>query len=177
MRKAFYLFKLAGYCLLLFTFHFSLLPSVKAHRFHTSLTVMEYNSEQKSVEITIQLFTQDLVQVLETKHNKRIDLEKTEADNHIFEYLKENFSLDNSVEKPAKLNWVGKELEVDKIYIYLEIPFEGNLEGKRMQNTIFFETFNEQTNIVICKFAQKKADLLFKVGDKIKEIQVGNHEE
>ena len=166
-------FRKFGYCLLLFTFYFLFSTEVKAHRFHTSLTVMEYNSETKNIEISMQLFTHDLVQVLEKRHNKRIELEKKETDALIFDYVSEKFNLNDSDDKFYKLNWVGKELEIDKIFVYLEIPFEGNLEGKKIQNTIFFEAFDEQTNLVILKFEQKKADLLFKVGDKLKEIQVG----
>lgn len=155
-------------------FLFILIPSVYAHKFHTSLTVMNYNSDEKTVEITVQLFTDDLVRVLETKHGKRIDLEKTETDKLILDYLSENLILNDSNGNILKQIWIGKEIEVDKLFVYVEIPFEGSLEGNQMKNTIFFETFEEQTNLVICKFIQKKADLLFKVGDKFKAIQGGS---
>lgn len=168
------IFRLTKALFIIFAFHSFFVTFANAHTFHTSLTVLDYNAETKSVEITMQLFTHDLVQVLEKKHKKRIDLEKKENEQLIFDYLKENFFLRNAEEVSLKLNWVGKELEIDKIYIYLEIPIEGSLEGKKLQNTIFFESFEEQTNLVICKFEQKKADLLFKVGDKLKEIQVDN---
>jgi hypothetical protein len=45
-----------------------------------------------------------------------------------------------------------------------------NLEGFRLKNTLFFESFPEQTNLVVCRYDGKKADLMFKVGDKTKEI-------
>lgn len=176
LSKSLRAFSLAAFSFLLLMTNCFLLPSAEAHKFHTSLMVLENNSDEKLVEVSIQLFTDDLERVLETRHHKRISLDKSsETDKLIFDYLNENIKLNDSDDKPLKINWVGKEFEVDKIYVYLEIPSGESLEGKKMQNSIFFETFDEQTNIVIYKFGQKKADLLFKVGDKFKEIQVGSH--
>jgi hypothetical protein len=166
-------FRFAGVLLVLalFTFHFSLFTA-SAHRYHTSLTRMDYNEKEKTVEISIQLFTHDLVPVLEQKAKKRIDLEKTpEADKLVLDYLNENFVLKNKNGEALPLRWVGKELEVDAVWVYVEIPTPQNPEGANLQNTILFESFPEQTNLVIARFGGKKADLMFKVGDKFKEIR------
>jgi hypothetical protein len=142
------------------------------HRYHTSLTRIDYNSRENTAEISIQLFTHDLITVLETRQGKRIDLEKTpEINKMIVSYLEANLILRDAAGRPAQLRWIGKETSVDITWLYLEIPVTNGLEGKTLQNTIFFETFPEQTNLVICKYEDKKADLLFKIGEKIKEIQ------
>lgn len=159
------------FCILHFTF---CTPVFAVHRYHTSLMRMDYNVQKKTVEISIQLFTHDLVPVLEKRYGKGIDLEKTgEVDKLVLDYLNENFALKNKNGESAKINWVGKEANVDLTYIYVEVPFAESLEGANLQNTIFFESFAEQTNLVICRFEEKKADLLFKVGDSLKEIKVG----
>jgi hypothetical protein len=157
----------------LFTFHFSLFTfPVSAHRYHTSLTRMDYNEKEKLVEITIQLFTHDLVPVLEKRTKKSIELEKTpDIDKIILEYLSQNFILKNKKGEAQSLNWVGKELEVDTAYVYVEILLPEGLEGAALQNTIFFESFAEQTNLVTSRFDGKKSDLLFVAGDKFKEIE------
>ena len=143
-----------------------------AHRYHTSLTRMDYNAKEKLVEVSIQLFTHDLVPVLEKYAKKRIDLDKTpDVDKFIFDYLNQNFILKDKNGEAKKLVWVGKELKVDKAFVYIEIPVEESLEGFSLQNTVFFESFPEQTNLVIARFDEKKADLLFKVGDKSKVIK------
>jgi predicted RNA-binding protein len=165
--------RLLYFYLLLLPFAFCLLPSsTSAHRFHTSLTRIDYNSEQKLFEISIRLFTHDLVPILEEKSGKRIDLEKTpDVDKIIFNYLNENFVLTDMKGETKVLKWVGKEFDVDTVQIYLETPSNENLENYKLKNTIFFESFPEQTNLVICRYDGKKADLMFKVGDKIKEIK------
>lgn len=167
------IFRFAGVWLVLslFAFHFSLFTAF-AHRYHTSLTRMDYNEKEKLVEISIQIFTHDLVPVLEQQAKKRVDLEKTpEVDKLILDYLNENFVLKNKNGETQALRWVGKELEVDSIWVYVEIPSAESLAGANLQNTLFFESFPEQTNLVIALFGGKKADLMFKVGDKFKEIK------
>ncbi len=148
-----------------------LISTVTAHTYHTSLTRIDYNQKEKVAEISIQLFTHDLVPVLERRSKKRVDLEKTpEIDKIILDYLNENFVLKDKEAEAKKLVWVGKEIKTDIIFVYVEVPMEKDLEGMSLQNTIFFESFSEQTNLVIARFNEKKSDLLFKPGDKFKEI-------
>lgn len=156
-----------SFCLLTFT----LPPANALHRYHTSLTRMDYNEKEKLVEVTIQLFTHDLVPTLERRSKKNIDLEKTpDIDKLIFEYVDKNFVLKDRDNKEKKPVWVGKELEVDTVFVYIEIPLADGLSGAQLQNTIFFESFPEQTNLVALRLDGKKSDLLFVAGDKFKEI-------
>jgi hypothetical protein len=165
-------FRILGILLALLPFAFCFLPSAKAHRYHTSLTRMDYNDKEKMVEISVQLFTHDLVPALEQKAKKRVDLEKTpDADKLILAYLNENFVLKNKNGETLALKWVGKELEVDAIWVYLEAASAESFIGANLQNTILFESFHEQTNLVLARFGGKKADLMFRVGDKFKEIR------
>lgn len=141
------------------------------HTFHTSLTRMDYNAKEKNIEISIQLFSHDLVSVLEKQNKTNIDLENTkDVDNLILKYLETNFVLKNKSGDVKKLNWVGKEVTVDTVYVYVETASDVDLSGFTMQNTIFFESFPQQTNLVLAKYGEKKADLFFKPGDKFKEI-------
>lgn len=141
------------------------------HRFHSSLTRIDYNAEQKVYEITIQLFPHDLVPVLEQKSGKRVDLEKTaDIDILIFNYLNENFVLTDKNNAAKPLVWVGKEVEIDSMRVYLETAATENPEGYKLKNTIFLSNFQEQINLVVCRYDGKQADLLFKAGDKLKEI-------
>lgn len=154
------------------TYAFSL-RSVR-HTYHTSLTRIDYNADEKLFEISIQLFAHDLVPLLEKRAGKPISLEqKAEVDPLIQKYLNEQFVLKDKKGKVKVLKWVGKEMDVDSIHIYLETPSKESIENYSLQNTVFFESFREQTNLVICRFENKKADLVFKVGDREKKIVAG----
>ncbi len=158
-----------------FIFAFLLLPfafvCAEAHTYHTSLARMDYNAKDKNIEISIQLFIHDVTPMLERRMKKRVDIAKTAGvDGEIFKYLEENFVFQNKKGEVQKLKWVGKEFENDVIYAYIEIPFEQSLEGVKLQNTIFFESFPQQTNLVIARFGEKKVNLLYKSGDKFKDL-------
>lgn len=134
---------------------------------------MDYNAKDKIIETSMQLFTHDLVPVLEAKNGKHIDLIKTaDIDKLIYNYLSENFKLtdENGMVKTYKM--IGKELDVDTVWVYLEIPAEKSPENLSLQDTIFFDNFPEQTNLVTAHFDDKKVDLLYKVGERIKKIKV-----
>jgi hypothetical protein len=148
------------------------ISAFNSHRYHTSLTRMDYNAKEKIIETSIQLFNHDLVPLLEERTKKKIDLEKTiDIDKLIFSYLSENFVLKDEKGETKKIKWVGKELDVDTAWVYLEISSDKSLDNFSLQNTLFFESFPEQTNLVIARFDDKKSDLLFKVGDKFKAIK------
>lgn len=141
------------------------------HTFHTSLTRIDYNEKDKNIEISIQLFSHDVLAVLEKQNKKSIDLEKSETDQMILKYLESNFVLKDKNGEVKKLNWVGKEVSVDTVYVYVETKSDVEPAGFTLQNSIFFESFDEQTNLVLAKYGGKKADLFFKRGDKSKEIK------
>ncbi|MDQ6788707.1 MAG: hypothetical protein M3033_18035, partial [Acidobacteriota bacterium] len=109
---------------------------------------------------------------LEQRAKKRIDLEKTpDTDKIILDFLNENFILKDKKGEAKKLVWVGKEVQADAVFVYVEAASGEDLEGFNLQNTFFFDFFPEQTNLVIARYNDKKADLLFKAGDKFKEIK------
>lgn len=144
---------------------------VKRHRFHTTLTRIDYNAKEKNFEIVIKLFTHDLIPLLEKHAGKRLDLEKSpEADKLILDYINENFILSDKNNAAKTLKLIGKDSDVDEVRVFLETGSTENLEGYKLKNTLFFDDFPEQTNIVVCRYDGKKADLLYKTGDKVKEI-------
>ena len=146
-------------------------PKAEAHTYHTSLTRMDYNAKDKNIEVSIQLFIHDLLPMLERRLKKRVDIEKTvEVDGEIIKYLGETFVFQNKNGEAQNLRWVGKEFENDVVHVYIEIPFEEAPLGTRLQNTIFFESYPEQTNLVIARFGEKKVNLLYKAGDKFKDL-------
>lgn len=172
-----YIIKTSIWSIILIVSHFTFLINVQAfHRFHSSLARVDSNSKSGALEVTIQLFSHDVVEVFEKKYRKKIDLDETEnIDGLLFEYIKQNFVLKTKDDETATIKWVGKESKVDWTWVYLEIPFSKDFEGATLQNTIFFESYDEQTNYVILRFGQKKADLFFKVGDKVKEIRTSEN--
>jgi hypothetical protein len=142
------------------------------HKYHTSLTRIDHNQTENLLEITIKVFAHDLLPTLNKRLSKKIDLENTpDIDQILQNYLAEKFVLKTRSGEEKKFQWVGKELETEVIRFYLQIPFEGELEGAEIKNTMFFESFREQVNLISVYYQKKKSDLVFKVGDKFKTIK------
>lgn len=142
------------------------------HKYHTSLTRIEYNDKDKNLEISIRLFVHDVGPMLENRLRKRVDLEKTpEVDSELQKYLAENLVFKRPGGSDLNVKWVGKEFESDTLFIFVECPFDGDPSELSLQNTVFFDLFAEQANLVVAKFGDRKYDLVFKSGDRVKPFR------
>ena len=142
------------------------------HKYHTSFTRIDYNKETKSLEVSIKVFAHDLLPTLNKRLGTKVDLENTKnIDKILQDYLAEKFVFKTNTGEAIHFKWVGKELETEIIRFYIEIPFNGELENAEIKNTMFFETFARQVNLISIYYGDKKSDLAFKVGDKFKTIE------
>lgn len=151
--------------------HAAPLAARPLHTFHTSLMQAEYNEKEKSVEISIQVFSHDLENILSKRSGKRIRLDKTpEAPALTLAYLSEAVILKNRDGQPKKFSWVGLEAQADAVWLYVETKMPEGLEGAQLRNRILFDLLDDQVNLVHFKYEGKKADLVFKPGEDFKAI-------
>ncbi len=140
-----------------------LVPAVR-HDFHTSLTEMRVNAKEKTVEVTVRVFTDDIEKALTKANNgQRVRLElKDNFGPLIDRYLKQNFVLTNGKGQRRPYQFLGKEFEADATWLYLEIPLTGPLTGFTLQNDVFFDLFDDQTNLVNVFYGgEEKRSFLF----------------
>lgn len=136
------------------------------HDFHTSLTEINYNTSTKSAEISIRIFTDDLANALKTKINTN-----PRTDALISKYIEAHFGFLNAQNQKIVLNYIGKEIENDAIWIYVESPLSYPINKYSLQNDILFEVFNDQTNLVNLKYLAQKKTLLFKGSKTIHQLE------
>lgn len=121
------------------------------HNFHTSITNVELNSKTKGLEITMKVFTDDLE--LTVKNDSGEDLNLTSAKAHlkadslIYNYVLGHFAIKSDLTRKPPV-FIGKEIENGITFIYLEIPAFIIEKEVIVRNTVFFDTFEDQTNIV-----------------------------
>ena len=134
-----------------------------AHKYYLSLTQIEYNSKNKSVEVIINVFIDDIETALNKIHNKRFVLdtkkEPKDSDTYFFEYLKKHvqFKFDN---KSYDFNYIGKEYDGDVVFFYLEIKDVPSPKEIDINNTILLEHFPTQQNLVKSKVNKKHKSVL-----------------
>ncbi len=141
------------------------------HTFHTSLMQLEYNSQQQSLEVSIQVFVHDLENILSRRSGKSIRLDKTpEAAQLTLAYLNDAVNLKNREGQTKNFTWVGMEPEADAVWLYVETKMPEGLEGAQVRDRLFFEQLDDQVNLVHVKYEGKKVDLVFKPGEDFKVI-------
>ena len=153
------------------------------HEFHVTHTTFHYNDESKSMEITIKVAIEDLEKSIENRYSEKInDLldtqEKKNIEKLIIEYFRNNLILSADKNK-QEYQWVGKESSnnLHDIYLYFEIPNydkNENVESITIKNTLFFDLYSYQTNIVLIELVNRKYNLTFTIDNDIQTIFMNN---
>lgn len=127
---------------------------------------MQYNPAARSFEVSIRIFTDDLERALSQSHsNQRFVVKDNDQNDRFVEaYIRKSFVLTDSQKNPAALKYIGKEQEADATWVYLEIPFQGSLNGYQLRNVTLMEVFDDQVNMTNIKIQSGKKTLLFKKG-------------
>ena len=141
--------------------------SARAHKFYVSFTRIEYNRERQTAEISIRTFADDIEAALTKRTGKPFYLDTTkDASAHVLQYVNDSFQLTGRDDKqPVTLKWVGMEVNVDSLWIYLEASMPGGLEGASVRQRLLFDQFKNQVNTVNVIDGDKHADLVFKRDD------------
>lgn len=146
------------------------LSSFKLHKHYISLTQIEYKESEKTLQITMRFFIDDLEKVVGSRFDKNLALATEEelknADVYIERYLENKFKLwVNGSDLTPK--FLGKQYEDDQVFIFLEIDRVENIESIEVQNSMLMEVFEEQQNYVKLRIGKvDKTFILVKANDK-----------
>jgi hypothetical protein len=141
-----------------------------AHKYHTSVTRLEYNPKERAAEITIQTFTDDLKDILTKRAGKNVRLDGgNDADRLAFDYLRGAFELKNGGAK-IELQWVGMEVKGETVWLYVLAKMPEGLSKTSLRNAFLFDLFDDQVNIVNVLHGSKKSSLVFKHGEGERQI-------
>jgi len=146
------------------------LTAFTLHKYYISLTQINYKPQEKSLHITMRLFTDDLEKSLNTTFDKDFKLdtpkELAKTDNYIAFYLNNNFNLKVN-DTLKKFKYLGKEYENDVVYFYIEIDSISNIKSMGIQNTLLMREFESQQNIIKLDINHKKKTMILnKSNDK-----------
>ncbi len=151
---------------------FSLLVPARLHDFHTSLAEVHYNAPERVLEVSLRVFTDDLENAL-SRENGGKAIRVTDAgtaDPFIQNYLAKNFSVIDAGNRRRPVNLLGKEITVDVTWLYFEIRDVESLAGKRLQNAVLTEVFDDQINMVNLVTPSGKRSFLFKPGESVQNL-------
>ena len=133
------------------------LTSAKApalHPFHVSVVEIEHNAEDKSLEISCKIFTDDFEKMLGQFGKTKVDLinppDRKVVDKLIADYLAINLQL-KAEGKSLNFSYLGYEREDDAIHAYVEVTNVPTLKKLDLTNRIMYDLFDDQTNLVHVK--------------------------
>ncbi len=126
-------------------------PAADAHPFHVSTTEITHNAAERSLEISCRLFTDDFEAVLAKIYKTKTDFSDAALKSTMDELVKKYVLLHLQVSadgQPAALNVLGWESESEAIYVYLEATGIGRVQKIEVTDTILYDHFDDQLNIV-----------------------------
>jgi hypothetical protein len=130
---------------------FSFLGATK-HPIYLSVTHMEYNEKEKTIEISCKIFTNDLETTLKRNYKTNIDLLHPK-NQHRMDSLLDNYlqgRLKIKVNKSnSRMEFVGYEQIEDAIFTYYQIPgIEEQPTLFEIDNTILYDYQKTQSSII-----------------------------
>ena len=140
-----------------------------AHKYYVSVTQMSYVKEKKALQIISRIDVADLEFTLQERYDKSIKLttidEKPVVDDYIKKYLNQKLEIKINTQDVA-FNYVGKEYENDVVVCYLEIENVDSIATIEISNTLLFDLFPKQKNVVKTKINSEVNNLIFTNEDR-----------
>ncbi len=144
------------------------------HPFYVSITEINHNEKAQTLECTIKTFTSDIEDALKEKGFGKLSIgtneEKSTADSLINIYLDDviDFTINGA---EVSFNYLGKEVEEDVSWIYLEIENVANLKAFEMTNQLLFDLQETQSNLVNIFANDSEYSFLLKKGRDTDSIE------
>ncbi|WP_091514164.1 DUF6702 family protein [Flexibacter flexilis] len=134
------------------------------HQFHSSITQIDYNAQTKHFEISIRTFSDDLEKgVGKAAHLPDFRIDRHAQANALTEsYVRKCFVFKEK-NKILPFQFVGKEIENEVTWIYLEVPAR-HCDRLQLDCRFLTDVFGDQKNIVNVQCAKdNKKSYLFDI--------------
>lgn len=122
-----------------------------AHPFYLGVTHFKLNSKSNTLETSVKLFTNDFEACLKKLNGKTVDLingsNKEEINKLINKYLQAHLIIKVNG-KAAAFDYIGFEIEKDVTWVYIEYKKIKSLKSLDIENTLLYDSFDKQTNII-----------------------------
>jgi hypothetical protein len=132
--------------LIMFTF-----SGATMHPIYVSVTEIQHNAKDKTLEISCKIFTSDFEAILKSKSKSKINLlqpsDKTLMESLVNQYIQQHLKIKvDGILKP--MEFLGYEQNEDAIQSYFEIDNVSNLKKIDVQDDILYEYKSEQISII-----------------------------
>ncbi len=121
------------------------------HPFFVSVTEVEHNSKDKTIEVSCKLFTDDFEKALRQAYKVKIDLldkkQNAAMKPYVADYIKKHLALQING-KPQVFDFVGFEQIQEGIFCYFEIKNVSTVKQLTVTNNSLYELQPKQSGVV-----------------------------
>ena len=121
------------------------------HPFHVSVVEINHNANEKTLEISCKIFTDDFENVLKQNYKTKVDLinppERRLMDTLVKKYLLSHLGFTVN-DKSAGLSYIGFEHESEAIYGYLQASNIPSIKKIDITNSLMHDMFTDQINLI-----------------------------
>src|SRR5882724_9495876 len=122
-----------------------------SHPLYITVTDINHNAKDKTLEISCKMFTNDFEAVLEKAAHGKVDLSdaknKTATDKLIADYVQKHLQLKVDG-RPAVIQFVGSEKEEDGTWSYFQVSNIPSVKKIDVSNSLLYDNFNQEINIM-----------------------------
>ena len=122
-----------------------------AHPLYITVTEIDHNAKDKTLEISCKMFTNDFEAALEKTAHAKVDLSdvksKTVTDKLIADYVEKHLSLKVDG-RPVVLQFVGSEKEADGTWSFFQVTNISSVKKIDVSNSLLYDNFNQEINIM-----------------------------
>ena len=138
------------------------------HPVHISSTQIDLADNERSLEVSVRMFTDDLEEALYAASSRRVRFGSTNVrtlDTLLGAYVTARLRVSpDGREATAKL--LGHEREADAVLAFIEVPVNSVPLRVDVQSTLLLELFSDQSNIVHAKVNGRKRNALLRRGEE-----------
>lgn len=142
------------------------------HPFYLGVTDLKYNANQKSIQGSVKLFTNDFETTLKKMYKQPIDLINTKdtaaIKKIIADYISKHLLLKLNG-NPKNFTIIGFEREEEAVFTYIEYKNCESVKTIEIEISLLYENFKEQMNIVHFELNGTKKSI--KVNNPDKKIE------
>ena len=135
------------------------------HKYYVSTSLYDFKEDLGSLQITIRVFKDDFTEIIKKKHQIDLslnkDLNSNEIKSKISDYLLSNLGiyLDNN---KHEIFYLGSEEKNEMLIFYLELESIPSFKSIELKNTILFDLFEKQQNIIHLKKGLNKRSFILR---------------
>lgn len=139
------------------------------HPLHVSVTEINHNAADKTLEISCKLFTDDFEKVLAQNYKTRVDLinppDRPAMEKLVNDFVHMHLAI-KADGKPVQLSYLGYEKDNDAIYSYFQVENIEAVKKIEVINNILHELFTDQINLMHVIVGGKRKSVKIDYPDK-----------